>query len=363
MLLLLASTAGFGQSPSSFTLCHDLLERIPEPGTEGLEEPVREHLHELAARAGSVVEAGSDGPSLAAVVGDLALAYHAYGLVDAAGAAYGSARCFAPGDPRWSYGQARIAEGAGELSRAEELYFEALGGGGELPVRFRLAEIAMTRGDLARAELLYRQALDEPPSRNAALAALGQIALSRGENQRAVELLEAALAAVPEANRLHYPLSIAYRRLGDRVKAGEHLEQHGPVGVAPGDPLDQALEAIPRGARISLLRGRSALRAGRPADALPHLESAVATDPANTSARVALAVAASQLGDSERARTELETVLAQDPDNPTALFNLALLALHAGERDRARDLLERAVAADPGDEEARRMLESLGLKG
>lgn len=348
---------GSAQDLAGDSLCLDLWKRVPTPETGGLEDAVRDHLVEARSQTASVLDAAASLQIASAAVGDLALTYHAYGLLGAAGSAYGVARCLDTRDPVWPYARGRIAEDRGDLDEAEALYFEALRRESALPVLFRLAEIAMTRGDLARAELLYRQALEEPPSRTAALAALGQIALSRGENERAVELLEKALQAVPDAVRLHYPLALAHRRLGDHARAGEHLQLHGPVGVTARDPLQETLDGIPRGSRISTLRGRAALRANRPEEAMLLLESAVAADPTSSSSRIALAVAAFQAGDPERARAELETVLEQDPRNHTALFNLAVLELQAGNRDRARDLLQRALAERPEDEEILKLLE------
>jgi tetratricopeptide (TPR) repeat protein len=348
------------QSPAATERCVELWRRAPDPDASLLEPPVQEHL--AASRRetlASLTTAATSSADRARAVASLAEIYHAYGLGLAADAMYAVARCLDPGQPAWAYAQGRIAESRGDLERAEGLYFESLRPGSEYPAQFRLAEVARIRGDQVRAELLYREALEAPSSRAAALAALGQIALAQGEHEAAVEYLEGALAAVPEAALLHYPLSLAYRRLGNLEEARRHLALRGPVGVAPADPLDRRLEEIPRGARILVLQGRAALRADRIPEAVAALEDAVAQDPSNTSARVALAVASSRAGDRERAKRELEVVLEIAPENPVALFNLAVLSLEDGDREQARALLERALALRPDDEEMQRLLTRL----
>ena len=79
-------------------------------------------------------------------------------------------------------------------------------------------------------EAELRKALDLHPQSPAARAQMGELALARGEHQRAVELLASVLEQVPAANRLHYPLGMAYRGLGQREKAMEHLGKVGVVG-------------------------------------------------------------------------------------------------------------------------------------
>jgi len=75
-----------------------------------------------------------------------------------------------------------------------------------------------------------------PPTAAMAHSLLGQVALARRDFRAAAEHLEAALAAVPEASRLHVPLAMAYRGLGDRARAEEHLAKAGAVGLRAPDP-------------------------------------------------------------------------------------------------------------------------------
>ena len=55
--------------------------------------------------------------------------------------------------------------------------------------------------------------------------------------QQAVKYLEAALCVARRRTRLHYPLALAYRGLGNRDKAEEHLRLRGEVELPPADPL------------------------------------------------------------------------------------------------------------------------------
>jgi len=58
------------------------------------------------------------------------------------------------------------------------------------------------------------------------------------------------------------------------------------------------------------------LRKGEPARAVEHLEAALATDPADVSARVNCGEAALQLGDGEAARRHLVAAVASTPRTP-----------------------------------------------
>ena len=67
--------------------------------------------------------------------------------------------------------------------------------------------------------------------------------------------------AAPEANRLHHPLALAYRGLGDRAKAEEHLGKAGAVGLRPADPLLDEVAALRLGERVAIVKGKVAAQA------------------------------------------------------------------------------------------------------
>jgi tetratricopeptide (TPR) repeat protein len=178
-----------------------------------------------------------DGQRSAATWGDLGQVYLAYGFDDAASDCFAAAAGLDARDPRWPYLLGAAHEAAGRLDDAAAAFGRSLELAPSAPAGYiHLGEIRLLQGRLDDAEAALRKAL-APPTAAAAHSLLGQVALARRDFRAAVEHLDAALAAVPEANRLHMPLAMAWRGLGDRAKAEEHLGRAGPVGLRPPDPL------------------------------------------------------------------------------------------------------------------------------
>ena len=130
---------------------------------------------------------------------------------------------------------------------------------------------------------------------------------------------------MPEANRLHHPLALAYRGLGDRAKAEQHLTQAGQVGLKPPDPWLDAVADLRVGERVAVMRGRVAAQAGRYADAAQEFRKALAAQPDSVEARVNLGSVLALSGDRTGAVEQLREALKRDPANVTAHFNLGSL--------------------------------------
>ena len=81
----------------------------------------------------------------------------------------------------------------------------------------------------------------------------------RQQYAQAIKYLEAALALEPQASRIHYPLAMAYRGLGDRRNAEAHLRQRGDVEVPSADPLLEAVAGLLKNAAAYEVRGSEAL--------------------------------------------------------------------------------------------------------
>ncbi len=285
--------------------------------------------------------------------GDLGQAYLAYGFNDAAADRFRAAAALAPGDPRWPYLLGAADQAAGRLDDAAAAFTRALEMSPAAAAGWvHLGEIRLLQGRPEEAEAALRKAAAVPATNAAARSLLGQAALARRDFKAAVEHLEAAIAAVPAANRLHYPLALAYRGLNDRVRAEEHLARAGQVGLKAPDPLLDGVADLRLGERVALMRGRVAAQAGRYADAAQEFRKALAARPESVEARVNLGSVLASAGDRDGAAEQLREALRLDPSNVTAHFNLgSLLAA-----EQARPHLEAVVAARPEDAEARRLL-------
>jgi tetratricopeptide (TPR) repeat protein len=333
------------------------LVEVPKPSLEELEPAVAEQLagaREELERYYSLAQAPP--AERAEAYGELGRLYHAYGLAAPAEAAYRNAHALSPGDPRWVYYLAYLLQGEGRFEEAAELYGETLAIEATPAALVHLGEVLLELGRLDDAEAALRRVLSAAPESPSARALLGQIALSRDEHALAVQYLESALAAVPQATRLHYPLALAYRGLGEMEKAQDHLALRGEIGVRPPDPLIDELEELRTGERVHLLRGRTAFRFGDFEAAVREFRQAVAAEPESVAARVNLGSALGKLGDRIGAIHQFRQVLERAPDNVTAHFNLGLLLGLEGAAEEAVTHLERATALAPGDGEAWRLL-------
>lgn len=330
---------------------------VPEPALEDLEPAVAEQLAAAREQLTSYFSHPQATPAgQAEAYGELGRLYHAYGLAAPAEAAYRNAQVLAPDDVRWAYLLAYLLQREGRFEEAVALYGRAHSIEETPAVLVHLAEVLLELGRLDDAETVLRRVLAGAPESPSARALLGQIALSRDEHALAVEYLESALEAVPQATRLHYPLALAYRGLGEMEKAQEHLARRGEVGVRPPDPLVEELEELKTGERVHVLRGRTAFHFGDFEAAAREFRQAVAAEPESVPARVNLGSALGQLGDRIGAIHQFRRVLELAPDNVAAHYNLGVLLGLEGDAEEAVAHLERAAELQPGDGEVQREL-------
>jgi tetratricopeptide (TPR) repeat protein len=336
---------------------------IPEPDLSELEPAVAQQLTETRRQLEALFSRPGALPAeRAEAFGELGRLYQAYGLSGPAEAAYVDAHLLAPNEYRWAYYLGYLYQQVGSYENAAALYGRALEIQQTVAAVIHLAEVYVALERLDDAEKVLRYALSGAPELPSARALLGQIALSRKDYALAADYLEAALAAVPEANRLHYPLALAYRGLGDLDKAQEHLARRGEVGVRPADPLIDELEELKRGERVHVFRGRTAFRAGDFDAAAREFRQAVEADPESVTARVNLGSALGQAGDRIGAIHHFRKALELDPKNATAQFNLGVLLGLEGAADEALEHLETAAELEPGDGEIQRELAAALLR-
>lgn len=338
---------------------------VPVPELEGLEPVVRAQIERgLAGAAEDLAHPEATPATRAATYGQLGRTFHAYGLKVAARAAYENANRLAPDGFAWLFYLGMLDRDGGDFDSARGRFERALVlHPDDVPTLVELAEIHLEAGRFDDARAHYEQALEIVPGHPALLAGLGELALARGDHREAVERLEEALEAAPKADRLHYPLAMAYRGLGEIDQAREHLELQGKVGVRVANPLIDDLQRLTEGERVELLRGRTAFGAGDYAAAAESFRAAVEAEPESVRARVNLAAALAATGDRAGAIDELRRAIDLEPGNPTAHYNLGLLLEPAGDPLGALHNLRLAAAAAPDDVEIRLALASLLRRG
>jgi tetratricopeptide (TPR) repeat protein len=221
-----------------------------------------------------------------------------------------------------------------------------------VPTLVWLAELHLTVSRPDAAEPLLNQARALEPGNAAVRFGLGRAALDRGEHARAIEHLEAAVAAAPAATRIHYPLALAYRGIGDRAKADAHLRLRGEADVPAADPLLDELTGLVRDSAYET-RGAEALDAGRWAEAADDLRTAAGRDPDNPFTRLNLGIALYMLGDAEGALEQYREAVRLSPRQARAHFGIGVLMEARGRDREAVDAFASAVQFDPGYIEAR----------
>ncbi len=343
--------AGLVASTSEVSAVDVELLPLVSPDLEHLEGAVADQLRETQELLQSILDRpGTGRQELAESFGAAGRLYHAYDLSDPAATCYANAGRLAPGDFQWAYLKAILDQKAGRLEDAVTGFLRTVElEPGALPAMVHLGDTYLSLRDLEQARHWLERALELDPSTAAAKASLGQIALSEKQYRRAVDHLEAALNLVPAATRLHHPLGLAYRGLGDMDKARHHLGLRGAVGVRVPDPLIEGLAELKVGERVFLLRGRVAFRAGHYEAAVEAFRSALDAAPESIRARVNLASALAQAGRRDEAILIFEQVLELDPENAAARFNLGVLRVQIGDYPRAAEALRVAVELRPDD--------------
>src|ERR1043165_3575348 len=275
------------------------LSSIHLPDTRNMEQDVSEHITSAQnALAVAVSDKSISGDRLGESYGTLGEIYQAYSLAAPAREFYLNAAHLEPKDFRWPYLLGKLYERDGDAQAAISFYTTVSKLRPDyLPVLVSLGNLYLQLNRLEEAEAFFQQAAKVDGASAAAQYGLGQVALSKRNFTNAVRYLEKAISLAPEANRLRYALAMAYRGLGQMEKAQTNVALSGTVGVRVSDPLIDGLQDLVRGARLHLIRGKTALDARRHAEAADEFRKAIKAEPDNLPAHFNLGAALTQMGD------------------------------------------------------------------
>ena len=226
---------------------------------------------------------------------------------------------------------------ASDMTRAMRLSEEAVGTGASHPTLLGLAGLKrMHARDNEGALPLLLRAREQTPRHVDLLNALGECFNRLGRPRQALEAFDAALAIAPDT-RLHFGRAMALEDLSELDPARAAFEQ-----VLALDPAHS--EALSRLALLALQRG----------DALAARDlatRALAIDPRDAAARIALAGAALELKDITTAELQV-SALVRDPSLAPA--NRAYALSLAGDILDAQDRTAEAFAAYAGSKAIQR---------
>lgn len=284
-------------------------------------------------------------------MGRLLLAAEFY---DAAGVCFKNAQTLRPEDMRWPYYLAHVERLRNQPDKAAALFERTLAlQPDHVPSLIWLGAVRLLAGDAVAASAPLEKALALQPNDPAALYHAGRAALAQKNYKAAVERLTSALAVEPRASGIHYPLSLAYRGLGDAREADAQLRARGTTDPVPNDPLMREVSGLLQNASAFEVRGAEALANRRWADAVVALRQAVALAPANAFTHLNLGTALFETGDPGGALTEFTEAARLDPTLAKAHYGVAIVREAAGHDDDAIAAFKRAVEADPSLLESR----------
>jgi tetratricopeptide (TPR) repeat protein len=361
-MIVLGGCAGSGDAPAALedpVLAPPQglqLRPVPRPDFSVMGASVEQRIRDAyAALTRAVGERGVAPETLASAYGEVGNLLLALKELETAEPYYLNAQALAPSDRRWPYLLGHLYRTRGPLDKAVtwfERARELMPDDVATLVRLGEAHLALGRHELAAP--LFEKALALDRSSAAAWFGAGQVALARNDDRGAVKALEEALARDPEASAIHYPLAMAYRRLGNADQARAHLERRGDVEPRT-DPIIAELERRLEGDSALMLdyQGGDALAAGNWATAVDYFERALELQPDSPSLRHRLATALFRMGDTKAAEAQFEQVLRATPAFRDSHYNLALIKAESGRLDAAIAQLTTALGYEPGDVRAR----------
>lgn len=201
-------------------------------------------------------------------------------------------------------------------------------------------EAHLLAGDAKRAEQMFRQAEKASPTDPRVRTTLALAQYARGETQPAIDALEAVAASDTTGTRADMALISARLRANDSagaLKAVQTLQKKMPERALP-----------------DMLRGRILLMAKDTAGATASFEAALKKDPKFVPAASELAGLDLVAGRSDAARKRLQDQVTLDPANVTARLALAeVVARTGGTGVEVGKILADAVKASPAQPQAR----------
>jgi len=334
---------------------------VPPPPLDHLEKAVSDQLREGRKMVDAVSgDSTASRQKRAEAYGKLGQLYHAYELNEAAEACYRNALVLDPSNLEWTYSLGYLLQFSGKFSEALQFY-QQMKIDPQNPqlaylVHIRIGECYRSLNQPDQAKPAFEAAYQLNPEGPAVLARLGEIALDEKRFDLAIKCLGSALEKQPEANKLRYPLAMAYRGKGDMEQARFHLSKYGMVGVQPPDPVKTHLAKLVTGYWTHILAGKLAFSAGRYTEAAEAFKKAIEVDPSKSAAIVNLGSAMAQLNKPEEAIAQFQAALEIAPDNIAANFDLGMLYINSGNYVEAIKHLQVVVKKEPKDSQAHLIL-------
>ncbi len=332
------------------------LKPVPHPDLAQFEQGVQQTLADNIAvfeeQAATAVSA-----ELGLVYARLGMVYQAHHLQYVAEICYVNAIILSPNDFRWSHLLAFLYQDTGRFEKAAQYYERVIELRPDyLPAKVRLALTLMADGRMEDAKRRFNEVLTAHPDDTTALAGLGQIAMEEGQYETAIMNLERALELDPDADRLYYPLALAFRATGETDKARAALEKRGRRQTTFSDPILAAMSAFSRSAQMFMERGFAALMMENYDAAATQLEKAIESNPEDPVALATLGRVREYQHREREAMALYDQALTVAPRHAHANYFKGSLLERQGNMRGAVQFYNAAIQSDPDYIEPRFLL-------
>jgi protein O-GlcNAc transferase len=298
----------------------------PLPDLAKLAPSAQTQIRDAHARVTSLVAARAPAADRSAAFGELGRLLLAAQFPDAPEPCFLNAEALDGSDFRWPYFLAQVYRARGEAEQAAAAFERAAAlEPDDVATQVWLGEIQLQLGRPEAAAPRFARALELQPSSLSGRFGLGRTALARQDYAGAVTHLEAVLAQDATAAAAHYPLSLAYRGLGDTARADAELARRASHEILPADPLMVELETLLESPQSYETRGIRALEAGDAAAAEAAFRQGLALAPGHAALHHRLGAALNVRGDLAGARAAYERAVQLSPDQFLAHYSLGLL--------------------------------------
>jgi tetratricopeptide (TPR) repeat protein len=355
VLLAVIATSCSGANQAATPSGRPPLRPVSLPDIANASPDVQARIRERhAALTRTVSDSSASSNTLADAHGEMGKLFLAAEYVDAAEACFVNAGTLAPSDMRWPYYLGHVFRRGNRTEQAAEQFTRALSlQPNHVPSLVWLAEMRLASNQPDEARRLFETARALEPQSGVVLYGLGRAELARQDYASAVKHLEAALTIAPTATRIHYPLALAYRGVGNRQQTDAHLRKRGEVDLPPADPLMGEVASLLENAAAYETRGAQALDARDWPAAIEQLSKAAEIAPRNAFTRLNLGTAFFMQRDADRALEHYREAVRLMPSLARAHFGIGVI-METREQDAAAiEAFTAAVAGDPAHIEAR----------
>jgi tetratricopeptide (TPR) repeat protein len=331
-----------------------LTRTVALPDISGTAPQVQTQLRQQYTSLQQKISSGAPPAELAEAYGAMGRLFIATEFYDAADVCFSDAQMLQPSDMRWPYYLAHVERLRNQPAKAAALFERVLAlQPDHVPSLIWLGAMRLITGDSDGAEAPLNKALALQPRDAAALYHAGRVALGKRQYQLAIDRLSASATAAPQASSVQYPLSLAYRGLGDTKNADAHLRLRGNVDPSPDDPLMRQVSGLLQSASAFEVRGAEALSQRRWTDAVVALRQAAQLAPENATTHLNLGTALFETGDATSALAEFREAVRLSPGLAKAHYGIAIVSEAEGHDREALDAFAEAVKDDPDSAETR----------